>query len=320
MAKTEQKIPAVVALVGDDVFLQLAALAQLLALLPKGAQRIDYDGETAELADVLDEVRSFAMFGDGKAVVVRNGDDFVKKYRGQLEDYIAAPCDTAMLILRMEGMKATEKVYKLIQKTGKIENCNAPKDVSRWIIDRGKSAYKLNVAPDAARMMADLVGNDLGRLDNELAKLALNCDDGSVLPKHVQQVVAFQREREMFDLTNALAAGNTAAAMARWRQLLQLDRSSEFRAVTWLGIWLENVRKAQPMIKRGESAGAVGAALRIWPPEMQLPFFQTAKSMGSRAASRAIDSLAEIDYQIKTGVGDAAANVERFMLSLFHPS
>ena len=39
-------------------------------------------------------------------------------------------------------------------------------------------------------------------------------------------------------------------------------------------------------------------------------------AMGSAGVSRAVDLLAQIDYQTKTGVGDAADNIERFILSL----
>jgi len=42
----------------------------------------------------------------------------------------------------------------------------------------------------------------------------------------------------------------------------------------------------------------------------------TVQSLGEPGRKRAVDLLAEIDYQTKTGVGDAAENVERFLLSL----
>jgi DNA polymerase III delta subunit len=309
--------PLVAALVGEDSFLQLSALADLLRLLPADSQRIDLDGETAQLADALDEARSFAMFGGGgKAVVIRNGDEFVKKYREQLEDYVAAPSDSAMLVLRMNKLLSNTRLYKALEKKGGLIKCEVPKDVAKWIMDRGKSGHKLVIAPDAARMLADLVGADLGRLDNELAKLALTSPSAAISAKDVAGAVAFQREREMWDLTNALAAGNSADAIRRWRQLVHLDSSAEFRAVTWLGIWLENVRKALAMLRDGQNAFAIGQALRIWPREAQQPFVDAVKAMGDAGLDRAVDLLAEIDFQTKTGIGDAVENVERFILTL----
>jgi DNA polymerase III delta subunit len=256
------------------------------------------------------------MFGGGKAVVVRNADEFVKNNREKLEDYVEAPSDSAMLILRLAKLPATQRIYKSIARVGRIEPCEAPKDLGKWIIERGKTAHQINVAFDAARLLADLVGDDLGRLDNELAKLALTVEGGAVSAKHVAQSAAFQREREMWDMTNALAGGDAAGALRRWRQMLRLDSSVEFRAVTWLGMWLESVRKAQPMIQRGDSPATIGQAVRIWQRELQGPFVETARAMGRHGVDRALDLLAEIDFQSKTGVGSAADNVERFILSL----
>ena len=57
---------------GCGPFLQLEKLSALLAQLPPDMQRVDFDGERAELADVLDELRSFAMFGGGLCLAACN--------------------------------------------------------------------------------------------------------------------------------------------------------------------------------------------------------------------------------------------------------
>ena len=49
--------------------------------MPPDVQRTDFDGETAQLAEMLDELRSFAMFGGGKLVTVRNADAFLTRFR-----------------------------------------------------------------------------------------------------------------------------------------------------------------------------------------------------------------------------------------------
>ena len=146
--------------------------------------------------------------------------------------------------------------------------------------------------------------------------LALASADGKIGPEAVAGAVVFQRERQMWDMTNALAAGHTEEALRRWRQLTQMDSSAEFRAITWLGMWLENVRKAISLSRSGMNAFTIGQQLRIWPRDLQAPFVETAKAMGEPGANRALALLAEIDYQTKTGVGDATDNVERFMLYL----
>jgi DNA polymerase-3 subunit delta len=306
----------VYALVGPDALMRLEAMREILRQLAADVQRVEVDGETAELADVLDDLRSFAMFGAGKVVAIRNADEFVSRFREQLEDYVASPSDSATLILRFDSLPSNQRIYKAIQKTGEIIPCQPPKDLKSWIVKRGKSAHEIDINPAASELIADYIGDDLGRIDNELAKLALTVPSGNIGPDEVAQSVAFQREREMWDLTNALGGGDPAEAVRRWRQLVEGDSSAEFRAVAWLVIWLENVRKALVMLKQGQNAFTIGQALRIWPRDVQQKFVDTVKTLGELGRRRAVDLLAEIDFQTKTGTGNATENVERFILAL----
>ena len=308
----------VYALVGPDSFLQMVKLREILAALPDDVQRTDVDGERAELAEVLDECRSFAMFGGGKLVVVRNADDFITRYRESLEDYCNAPSDSATLVLRCATLPKNVRLYKAIAKTGAVFECAPPAQagLARWLVDHARSAHRAAIAPDAAAQLADLIGPDLGKLDTELAKLALAADGKMIGAQHIGQAVVFQREQKMWEMTNALAAGDPAEALRRWRHLLASDPSSEFRAVTWLGMWLENVRKAIALRRSGVNPAQIAAQLRIFPRELQAPFMKTAERLGDAGSTRALNLLAEIDRQSKSGVGEAATNVERFILQV----
>jgi DNA polymerase III delta subunit len=126
--------------------------------------------------------------------------------------------------------------------------------------------------------------------------------------------VAFTREREMKDLANAMAGGNTTEALKRWRELIQSDPSAEFRAVTWLGMWLEDVRL---IVTVGPNSPAVGRMKwKYKEPGSWNRFVAAAQALGKDGYARALDLLTEIDKQSKSGVGDAAENVERFILAL----
>src|SRR6185437_1410287 len=168
-------------------------------------------------------------------------------------------------------------------------------------IRHGKSAHGVTLTSDAAMLMSDLLGGEMGRIDTELAKLALISNGSTIDVEQVANTVAFQRERQMWDMTNELAAGRPAEALRRWRQLLQSDPSAEFRAVTWLCMWLENVRKALAMKRKGESDFTICQNLRIWPRENQAPFLKTATTMGVSGVARALDLLATVDRNSKSG-------------------
>lgn len=304
----------VYALVGSDSFLQLQKLGEIRAQHAKDVQSIDIDGERAQLADVLDELRSFAMFGSGKIVAVRSGDEFISRYREQLEEYLAHPSSSGTLVLRCNSLPKNQRIYKLIAKVGVIEECEPPRQAQlpQWIISQGRSAHRLAIDPGAASLLADLIGSDLGRLDNELAKLALQVEGGKLSSEAILASVSFQREQEMWDMTNELAMGKPAEALRRWRRLVQLDSSAEFRAVTWLTMWLEEV---------GTILSGGNTSKMQWKYRERLgQFVNVAKSLGQDRYRRAVDLLAELDRRAKSGLGDAATNVEQFILSLTRPS
>src|SRR3954447_3641232 len=197
----------VYALVGDDSFLQMERLAAILKQLPPDAARIDVDGERCELADVFDELRSFAMFGGTKVIVMRNADEFITRFREQLEEYLEHPSSSATLVMRVKSLPGNQRIAKLVAKVGVVEKSEPPKEyeLPGWIAQRAKSVHKINISPDAARLLADRIGADLGRLDNELAKVALSCSGDKVGVEDIAESVVFQREQEMWDMTNELA-------------------------------------------------------------------------------------------------------------------
>ena len=58
-----------------------------------------FEGDKAELADVLDEVRTFSLLGDMRVVVVEDADGFITRHREALEKYVSSPSESGRLIL-----------------------------------------------------------------------------------------------------------------------------------------------------------------------------------------------------------------------------
>lgn len=315
---TQTPDATVYALVGSDVFLQQKVLSEVLSRLGSDVQRADVDGTTAEAVQVFDELRSFAMFGGSRVVVVRDGDEFISRHRPALEAYLESPGapGTNVLVLRCASLPKNQRVYKLIDKVGRIVSCEPPsaRDLPRWVIGHGQKAHSLTVTRDAAALLADCIGNDLGSLDNELAKLFLQTGDGRVSAELIAGGVAFRREQEMWRMTDALAAGRPEEALRIWRQLLATDSSAEFRAVTWLAIWLERSLGALRLADQGRNAFAIARELSIWPAGNAEPLLRTARELGVTRLRRATDQLAEMDYRSKRGLGEATRAVEDFIL------
>ena len=156
----------------------------------------------------------------------------------------------------------------------------------------------------------------MGRMDTELAKLALMAEGGKVDGELVGNTVTFQRERQMWDMTNELACrpgrrGDSSLASAF------ADGSLRRISRHHLAGHVAGKRPQGPVdeTERPERCRD-RSALRIWPRDNQGPFLKTAAAMGSAGVARAIDLLVTADYHSKSGVGDFATNVESFLLAI----
>lgn len=308
----------VYALVGADPFLQVQELLKLLAQLPEDIDRVDIDGLKAEPIHVFDELRSFAMFGGTKVVVVRDGHEFISRHRDAVERYLANPSDSGSLVLRCDSLPATQKVHKAIARIGRIIPCEPPGlgALPGWIVKHAKSVHRVTIDPPAASQLAGLIGADLGRLDAEIGKLALMADDGRITAQTVASGVAFQREQEMYVLTDPLNTGDVTETLRRWRQLLQTDPATEFRAVTTLTYWLQKLAGARAMAAKKVPFSEIASRLRIFPKERAEPIVRFAERLGDAGMLHLLDQLVQTDLRSKSSLGEASANVERFLLTI----
>ena len=93
---------------GDELFLRRQAILQLREAVLGGGEGdfslTAFEGTPAELRDVLEELATVAMFGGRRLVVVEEADDFVSRYRAELEDYVARPSRTGVLVLDVDSL------------------------------------------------------------------------------------------------------------------------------------------------------------------------------------------------------------------------
>lgn len=307
----------VVALVGKDSFLQLDALRAFAQQLGD-PQRTDLDGADADPRAAFDDLRTPSMFGGPRLVVVRDGDAFVKKHRDALEAYCEHPGTEGTLVLRLDALPKNQRLYKAIDKLNGVVECEPPKGaaLAKWARERA-ATHEAKMEMAAADALVDLLGGEPGRIDSEIAKIALGLDEGTTITEeHVRANVAFARDQQLWEMTDALTMGRPDEAIRRWRQLQQTDPTAEFRAVTWLALWLDKASRAFALAQKKVQPFAIAKELKIWPAKNVDALLQAATQLGPTGLRAATDRLAEVDLKNKSSVGTPAANVELFLASL----
>ncbi len=223
------------AVYGADRYLKKmvsAAICQTVAGDDDEMGAAQFDGETVEWIDVMDEISTLSLFGgDGPRVaIVDHADDFVKEHRQRLEALVANPPANALLILIVNTWNATTKLYKAINKDGLQVNCNIPtmgksKDVdeskiAKWLVQRAKSIHQFKLTNAGARTLVRMTEADFGRMDQELAKLSLYTDDqGTIDEDEITNIVGGWPMKTMWEVIDRATEGDAGEAIKLINQL-----------------------------------------------------------------------------------------------------
>lgn len=314
MSDTVQKIYAIV---GHEGFQKAEALEAIISAVRQEDETVRpmrFEGARAELADVLDSVRTFALLAGRQVVVVDDADAFISQNRENLERYCQSPSDAGTLILICQTMPSNTRLYKAIAKIGQVIKCEAPKgrDLPAWIAERARKKYGKRVDQQTAYVLRDLVGESLGQLDSELGKLALYVDDRTAITAaDVEALVGEHREEKVFAVTDAMAAGRADQAIHHWQRVLATDRAATGRAIAGLAWGIRRLLDLKVRHESGEPAAAL-ARRAFMPPDR---LHQRLASVSVSGLQRQLSDLMRADLSVKSGLGKLDSAVERFILT-----
>ena len=85
-----------------------------------------FEGRSAPFRDVHEVLSTVAMFGGRRLAVVEEADEFVTRYRAQLEDYVARPGRGGVLALELSSLPSNTRLYKSIAAEGLLIDCATP--------------------------------------------------------------------------------------------------------------------------------------------------------------------------------------------------
>jgi DNA polymerase-3 subunit delta len=218
-------VPPVVALWGGQNHLKQSSLSAIKKLVTADDETslTSFAGRDAELKTVVDELRTISMWGDRRLVVIDEADDFVTKYRAGLEKYVEKPARKSVLVLVVKTWAKTTRLAKQVAVSGLDVECSELKGVQlvKWLQDTSRDTYQQTLSRDAANLLIELVGNELGMLDQELLKLSTFVGAGAKIElEDVQKLVGGWRTETTWAMTDAVRDGNLSLAIEALDQLL----------------------------------------------------------------------------------------------------
>lgn len=219
---------AVVALFGNDATLRHWSLNRITA----DGDLVQFEGESTRWSDLRDELATGSLFdlSGQRTVVVRQADKFVSEFRPKLEDYLRKPSSSGRLVLELDSLAANTRIYKSLLADHLLVACGSGVDSKTGVTAASRRKFlcgyvagrhNARLASTAADALIEMLGEEMGMLDTEIAKLALYCDPGGTIDeKLVREIVAGWQGKTIWQITDAIAAGDTAEALRQLDKLI----------------------------------------------------------------------------------------------------
>ncbi|MDQ6660263.1 MAG: DNA polymerase III subunit delta, partial [Chloroflexota bacterium] len=186
--------------------------------------------------------------------------------KGLADFIVAMPESTVLVLLVDEVLDAKNPLLKIAEQHGKILQSTLPKGaaVEQWIIRRAKS-IGVSIAPDAAALLANFIGNQLRLLANELDKLATYVGPGaSISVEDIRLLSAHVQEARIFDLTDALAQRNRKQALDILHDLLA-DGEPPLKLISTITSQVRSLLLVKELSQKGMRGVQIASTLGIAP-------------------------------------------------------
>lgn len=312
----------VAVIAGDDPMAQREHFAALRDALTAAHGELDtyaFDGKSAELAEVFDELRSYSLMMTYKLVIVDACDEFVKRFREPLERYCADPADSATLLLRGQKWNKGKNLDTAIEAAGLFLWAEPPKapEAQAWLVERA-GAYDCRLDRAAAGALVERLGTDLMRLETELAKLSLMIEPGGTIQRPLVDASVGRASEEQAwavqeAVLEAMAKRRPGAAIGKVHELVDLSGQAEVLVGYFVGDLMRKFCAAELLSGAGVPQGDIAKQLKLWGPRQQL-FAKARQRLKPGAAGRLFRQALTMDRRSKRSLGTPLRNLERFCL------
>lgn len=228
-----------VLLTGDEALLRVERLRELRSIAgDEGLDLIELGGAQVRARELLDALATLPFFSAKKVAIVRNAERIPKAEKDMLAGAISELPSHALLILVDEPtdeektLPKTDALYKAVQKHGRVEILTVAKgDVQKELARRAKE-LGVEITDDAIQQILEMTSEQVTEAVSELEKCALFVGEGGTIEKSVVEVIASpSREFRVFQMLDAICAGDTGVALSTLQDLLVEGKRPEEAAM-----------------------------------------------------------------------------------------
>jgi DNA polymerase-3 subunit delta len=280
----------------------------VLAEQEKAFNQVVLYGRDTDIPGIINAARRFPMMSGRQVVIVKEAQEL-----GQLDDlihYLEHPLASTLLVINYKYKKLDKrkKLFKALEQAGvildsrRIYEDKIPSWIQSYLQGKGKK-----IEPKAAMMLAEFLGNDLGRIVSELEKLILILGEGenTVTPAHIEENIGISKDFNNFELNDAISRRNVLKANRIVRYFASNPKANPIvLSITSMYFFFSKLLAYHFLKDR--SRRNVASALKI-DPYFVPDYERAARNYNPAGIVRIISLLREFDLKSK-GFGNTATS------------
>ena len=315
------EIAPVYCLSGERYLVDAAHAAIRAAVLGQAGAAAGFNHDVFELKEsgldaCLGTARTLPMMAKRRLVVGKGIDQVKADLLEPLVAYVADPNPSTCLVLIADKVDVRFKAFVALRKAGFLHVFQPLRDnaLAAWLRTEAR-ARKIEIAGDAAGALAELAGPELGRLSQALDQLALYAGAGRpITVDDVEALIAETRQRNVFELTKTIGAGDVPRALGLLANMLR-NREPALRIQFMLARQMRQIWRAKELVAAGAARGEIAGAIGMSPyflDDVLVP----AKRMSRATLARAFERLYQSDLALKSSRVDEELLISRLVQSL----
>lgn len=279
-----------------------------------------YTGDQFTITEIVDLADTMPFFADRRVITIEESWLFGKGAgdTDALTDYLARMPETTHIVFVQKDVDKTRRLYRQIKKLGYVMNCVTPelRDLQGWVSRRLRDAG-LAIAPDALELLLNNLGDDQNMLllQAEADKLIAYCAGQEMVRiEDVRTIGSVQVKERIFDMIAAITAHETAAALAIYTELLQLQTPPQVILALMIRNYNQLLQIGE-LSARGVPDREIASMLHLNPWVLSNKIRPSLKGQSASALITALNACLQRDMDYKSGrVGDQLA-VEQLIIT-----
>lgn len=262
-----------------------------------------FEGHQLKLSQLIDVCSAMPFFGSYRLVIVEGLLGRFEEGEGRsLKDLVGGMPETTVLVLIDGQIKRDNPLLKELAPQAKVKEFPLLRGAALhgWI-QRRVAKGDGTISPQAVRLLAALVGENLWVLASEIEKLLLYTYGRRIEEGDVREVVSYAREASVFTMVDALIEGRASTAARLLHQLLEEGATAPYLLVM-ITRQLRLLVQAKELTLKGVPASLIKDRLGLASDYTLTKALQQSRRYSMGRLEQVYRKLLETDLAIKRGI------------------